>query len=69
MGQEFRLALRIEQGMTNPVKSIAKDTRGGSLMRFHPHGCDRMAPRTDMRGPAKGNSQDSKQRIESLSIF
>ncbi len=32
--------------MTNPVKSIAKDTLGGSLMLFDPNGFDLGCPKT-----------------------
>jgi hypothetical protein len=52
MGQEFRLVLRIEQSLPNPVKAIAKDTLGGSVMLFHPNGGDLMPPSPDMISPA-----------------
>jgi hypothetical protein len=53
MSQECRFVLRIEKSMTNPVKAIAKNTRGGSLLLFDPNGCDLMSPRTDMIRPTK----------------
>jgi hypothetical protein len=55
--------------VTTPVKSIAKNTLRGPLMLFDPNGFDAMSPSTDMIDPAKGDGQNSKQRMESLFIF
>jgi len=59
-GQQLGLALTVEEGMTNQVKSIAKDTFSGTLMLFHSNGFDPMSPSTHMVGPTKCNGSDRK---------
>ena len=69
MRQQLKLVLRIEQGLTNPVKSIAKGALGRSLMLFDANGFDVMSPRSHMIGPTKGNREDGKQGLESIFFF
>ena len=63
LGQQVTLVVRIEHRLSNPVKSIPKDALGGSLMLLNTNRFDHMSPGTDVIGPAKSDSQDSKQRL------
>ena len=69
MRQQLKLVLRIEQGLTNPVKSIAKNALGQSLMLFDPNRFDGMTPCSHMIGPTKGNREDGKQGLEAIFLF
>jgi len=60
MGELIPYVVGIEQRLANAVKSIAKNTLGGSLMRLHPKRFDDMLPGTDMIRPAKGEGQHCK---------
>jgi len=66
VGKRLTLFVGVQHHMTNPVKPMAKDAPCWSLMLFDPHGFDDMAPRTDMVGPAKGESQDSEESFQTL---
>jgi hypothetical protein len=57
MSQQILLVLRIEDSVTDPVKSIAKDALGGSQMLLYLNRLDRMSPGTNMVRPAKRKSK------------
>jgi len=63
LGHLFRLVLRIEHHMTNPVKAIAKNTPRRSLMLFDLNRFDTMSPRTHMVRPAKRKRHNGKEPV------